>query len=527
MKIKSLLLIILISFPKISITGTNVYVKNCTPYTFKVTNVEQKGETLSKKRWNVINKTITPYSKIKVLKFNRDVGIKKRKKYIFNIILKTDFPELKDVQIGLYQKIKGKAVGSKLWWSFSKNGTPKKWFANNDATWLSPFILKTNIISPNHYLHDLTLRCRTFYAGKTFKNLEYLIGGRNYHRSYTIEPVQDANKLTVLGYNTYLMHVKVLGITAEKKPGLEERTKLIPEQIKGYDVLILSEVFVGKLRRKLLVELKKMGYNYSTCILGSGFLWKGNPNKYKLGESLSQPFIVDFNNPKFGTDKMYTQAGKGDSILTKKTFKPSNGGIIIISKYPITKTQELVYKTKTKSEDRFAKKGVVYAKINKKGKNYHIFGTHPEAVDVEARFNQLKELYTFIESQKIPKMEPVLIGGDMNIEKKYEAKMLNILKAINPPLIGKEKFSYDLYKNQLNHLKLEKSRRLDYILYSKLYKHPENSYNEIRPITSITNWKTKDFYPTNDLSDHYAIYGFFDFSEPEPILVNQFKNRLP
>lgn len=133
-----------------------------------------------------------------------------------------------------------------------------------------------------------------------------------------------------------------------------------------------------------------------------------------------------------------------------------------------------------------AKKGAVYAKINKNGNLYHIFGTHPEAVIEKVKLDQLKELKQFIDSLQIPKTEPIIVGGDMNIDTNNIPKMLKILDAKNPRLIGDEKFSADPYKNQLKHLgNMDIQKRLDYLLLIKGHVQPNSktSYTQIRPIT--------------------------------------------
>ncbi len=430
MKINILLFFIIgISF-NFAQAKTKVYVKNFTPYTFYVQKTKQTGTPLSNKKWKQLTRIIKPFSKAKILEFARDIGIKKNQNYIFETRIKTNSPALKNKVIKLFQKIKGKTIGSKMWWSFS-TGRPSPRWTDKRTLWNSPLCLKRNYQDSENGPHDIVLRAKAVESGM-FNNVEYVIGGKPRHKEYKVEPARSPDKLNILALNVYLMEIKVAGITIEKKPGIAKRASLIAQYIQGYDVIIFSEIFVNELRGQLLYNLKKYGYKYSTCILGSGFLSKRNKNKGRLGEVLNQPFIVKFDHPSFGKIPLYTQGGHGENLFTKGVLKPSSGGIIIVSKYPITQAKEFIYKSSGWSEDRLEKKGAVYAKVNKMGKYYHIFGTHPEAVLEHIKLDQLRELKRFADLLHIPKSEPILFGGDMNIDTKDIQKMLSILNAKNP-----------------------------------------------------------------------------------------------
>ena len=111
------------------------------------------------------------------------------------------------------------------------------------------------------------------------------------------------------------------------------------------------------------------------------------------------------------------------------------------------------------------------------GKRYHVFGTHTEAVDPKIRLGHLQMLKRFVDEQQIPAGEPVLMGGDMNINslKPEYRTMLSTLNATHPPLQGQEPLSCDSTKNGLNLLQpVAPSSLLDYILFSNRHQQPSH-----------------------------------------------------
>lgn len=483
---------------------TNVFVRNATSFTFKVENLFN-GQP-SDDRMQSFATEIKPLSKTKIVGFNRNVGIKKGKTFIVTSLITS--PELKK-RIGLQQKLVGKGVGSKMWWGVAYPGHDTVFYDDNAQTWDKPVRFKLQDKKGNY--HNFMVRYKTYEAG-TYNDIEYVISGYSEPKKYTVQSTKGVpHKINVLSYNMFFIEVGPFFAA----PARSVRAKLMPNFLKDYDVLVLNEAFDDDARRELLVGLKKVGFRYSTQILGAGFLWKGNgDDRFKMDRPLKQSAIIKFDDARFGKDKLYTQAGEGDPP-SPVFFRGGvmDGGVIIVSKYPIETAKEIIYEP-SGGGDRNAKKGAVYAKINKEGKLYHIFGTHPQADEEyhKERLNQLRVLKKFIDTQKIPANEPVLIAGDMNIDKyagDFE-KMLTILHATQPSLTGEEKYTYNLYKNNLaiNYGWDEgRSKCFDYILYGTDYQKPVTSFNEIRIFCLSKPWGTV----YNDLSDHYAVYGCFEF----------------
>lgn len=102
------------------------------------------------------------------------------------------------------------------------------------------------------------------------------------------------------------------------------------------------------------------------------------------------------------------------------------GGLMIVSKHPITDTEQIVF-DKGSQSDRFVTKGVLYAKI-KIGSSYvHVFNTHMQASYgyefdwsgsnpyTPIRQKQLKKMASFIDRVTCKDKFPILIMGDFNV----------------------------------------------------------------------------------------------------------------
>lgn len=261
--------------------------------------------------------------------------------------------------------------------------------------------------------------------------------------------------------------------------GQSQRSILLAEQLKHYedliDIIIISEAFDDSAREKLLKKLYEL----------SNYRW------YKTNQLGGRGFV-------------------------------QNGGVFILSKWEIEEQEQLLFKEKCTAFDCLADKGVIYARINKQGRIYHLFGSHTQAGNSKrakkVREQQLELLRKFIDSKNIPVNEAVIIGGDLNVDKldskddEYK-QMLNVLKATHPELRGKIQFTID----PQNQMTTSKTREyLDYILYSNTHLQPETSFNRVLKILSEQGWKPFNWVYWQcqrwDLSDHYAVYGHFDFT---------------
>ncbi|EFA75685.1 putative sphingomyelinase [Heterostelium album PN500] len=115
----------------------------------------------------------------------------------------------------------------------------------------------------------------------------------------------------------------------------------------------------------------------------------------------------------------------------KSTFLV-DGGVAIISKYPIVKQEYLLYQQGVDS-DMLAAKGAIYAKIEiEKNKHYiHLFSTHLQASYVHpnsttestdnvkndsVRTKQLNQLREFMHLMTSNDQYPIILAGDLNVD---------------------------------------------------------------------------------------------------------------
>lgn len=354
------------------------------------------------------------------------------------------------IDIYLKQALKGAAVNSHMWQSLTAPGVNHGWFDDRKT--------RVAVIKLNDG-RDFRIKYRAFFTG-TDDNIEYIL-----LLNYQV-PNAAPTSLNLLAYNIYMRPVGTA--PGNFMNGQYIRARLLPPLLTGYDVIVFSEAFDDDVRNKMLNRLKPW-YPYTTRILGS--------------------------------DRGVEQ----------------DGGVIIVSHWPIESQDQILYKDDCSGTDCLADKGVLYARINKKGYRYHIFGSHTQAdsgsEDISVRKKQFKILKSFIDAKNIPSNEPVIIAGDLNVDKtRYFSEykdMLNTLNASQPATKG-HSYSFDPKTNDL--ASSGPSEYLDYVLYSNKHPAPKQAYNDVRMIRSDEEWKEFTWEDAMwDLSDHYAVFGRFDF----------------
>jgi len=301
----------------------------------------------------------------------------------------------------------------------------------------------------------IPIRYRAF-AGGTDDDIEYVL-----RQIYTVTP-GGPETLNVLAYNVYMRPTSLF------RNGQEIRARLLAENLHGYDVLVFSEAFDDDARRILLQGLQSE-YPHRTRILGA--------------------------------DHGFEQ----------------DGGVIIVSRWPIEAQDQRPFGNLCSGTDCSADKGVLYARIAKGGRRYHVFGTHtqadPDARSAAIRRPQFQLIREFIDSKRIPATEAVIIAGDLNVDKRRARDefrgMLRTLDAAHPRAAGPP-YSFDPATNRL--AADGRPEYLDYALYSNRNLRPVTASNEVRIIRSEEEWKEYFWeHALWDLSDHYALYGRFQF----------------
>ncbi|MCB9185488.1 MAG: endonuclease/exonuclease/phosphatase family protein [Flavobacteriales bacterium] len=274
------------------------------------------------------------------------------------------------------------------------------------------------------------------------------------------EDFQNPNVLNAMFYNIQMISFGVSGM-----PQAADRGDLLPAQISEYqDVVCFAEAFDdGPREDHLIPAMEAAGFPYRTEILNepSGLI----------------PF-------------------------------PVNGGVIIFSRWPIEAEDEIDYaECGQAASDCLANKGVKYARINKLGKVYHVFGTHMDAGgnsdDIYARRTQMAEIRDFIADLNIPENEPVLFGGDFNTDPiggdmDYQA-FIDTMHPIIPKHIGfwESSFSDDFGKI------------IDHAWGDRTHLVPTEITNEIITIRSLDPvlWDISEF------SDHRCVLGRYTYPD--------------
>lgn len=269
----------------------------------------------------------------------------------------------------------------------------------------------------------------------------------------------DPNIMNVMYYNVQMITFGVSGM-----PQASERGALLPAQISEFqDVVSFSEAFDdGPREDDLIPAMEAAGFPFYTTILNA-------------------PGLIPI---------------------------PTNGGVIIFSRWPIEVEDEIDFaECGQAAQDCLANKGVKYARVNKMGKLYHIFGTHMDAGsnadDIFARRTQMAEIRDFIADLNIPEGEPVIIGGDFNTEPTgsdmdYQA-FLDTMSPIIPEHIG-------FYESNFND---DFGKIIDHAWGDRTHLVPTAITNEVITIRSLDPvlWEISEF------SDHRCILGRYTYPD--------------
>lgn len=204
--------------------------------------------------------------------------------------------------------------------------------------------------------------------------------------------------------------------------------------------------------------------------------------------------------------------------------RPEDGGVAIVSRWPIVEKRQYLFRNAGCSWDQYALKGFAYAKLQVGGQYYHVLGTHLQSEDsgckdhAAVRQAQLREIADWLRARQLPKDEVVLIAGDMNVDRRKPAEyraMLDILQANEPRYAGVS----DSFDTARNGLALERygarggdaPEYLDYILALKGHRQPSVWHNLALDAPS-PQWTVqsvgKHTYAYTDYSDHYPVQAF-------------------
>lgn len=397
--------------------------------------------------WDSLTLALAPYETKQVLWFRRLQDIKPNELYLFNLYANNSDYSNQNMLLTFLEK--GKPI-----------------LSSEIATDLTlPLQTKQRIFNKSGLYEFFG----EFWGSKHIVyGMSWLPLGNLYNSYHFVidKPVENVIKtpssqqISILSYNTQLMPFYAGVVDDLNQPDI--RVKDIPKKISQFDVVILEELFDRDLRNKI-VRLMEANYPYHTTTVG------------------------------------------------QHTSRVLTGGVMIFSKWPIIKENQFIFQAST-GIDSLAAKGVMYAAINKQGKMYHVIGTHMQAdrnsQSIVARNAQLHEMADFITGLHIPANEPLLIGGDFNIDQ-FSIEFDNLLTQLNVNLLDNMGYPYSV-DGVINTMQVDKIQaRIDYIFYSNDHAKPRKAFNNVFILRDLDNGA---MWPKFDLSDHFPVLGYFDFS---------------
>lgn len=200
---------------------------------------------------------------------------------------------------------------------------------------------------------------------------------------------------------------------------------------------------------------------------------------------------------------------------------PEDGGVAILSKWPILRQEQWVY-TDACGADWWSNKGFAYVVLNVNGTKVHIVGTHAQSTDpgcgageaASMRSRQFTAIDAFLDGKNIPASEQVLVAGDLNVDSRTSeyASMLADGGLVGADARTGHPYSFDTEDNSIARDRYPDDPRedLDYVLHRAGHARPAVWKNDVVKEQSapwtVTSWGT-DYTYTN-LSDHYPVTGY-------------------
>ncbi|MFB0631906.1 sphingomyelin phosphodiesterase [Streptomyces sp. AB3(2024)] len=287
-------------------------------------------------------------------------------------------------------------------------------------------------------------------------------------------------RLSVLTYNTFLMSKNLY-----PNWGQDHRASEIPKAsfFQGHDVVVLQEAFDN-----------------------------GASDALKANASAQYPY----QTPVVGRSKSGWDATGGSYSSTT----PEDGGVTVLSKWPIVRKEQVVYKDAC-GADWWSNKGFAYVVLDVNGTKVHVVGTHAQSTDpgcgageaAEMRARQFRAIDAFLDAKNIPAAEQVIVTGDMNVDSRspeYASMLANADLADADSRTG-HPYSFDTALNSIANYRYPTDPRedLDYVLYRKGNARPANWNNNVVTEQSapwtVSSWGTS--YTYTNLSDHYPLIG--------------------
>ncbi|KAI8621316.1 Endonuclease/exonuclease/phosphatase [Chytriomyces sp. MP71] len=178
----------------------------------------------------------------------------------------------------------------------------------------------------------------------------------------------------------------------------------IKQFLKKADIIVFSESFDNGTSGRLKKDLRALGYAHQTGVIDSVQAFE---NDVQWNKSVPQ----------------------GKPLM--------NGGVFVVSRFPITHAEQHIYKEGT-GADNNAAKGFIWVQLNYvyQGATVNVIGTHTQADDTaeskQVRKGQLAFLNQFANTT-IPHSEIVLLVGDLNVDL-YSPEATSVSQSAMPGL---------------------------------------------------------------------------------------------
>ncbi|MFF3314554.1 sphingomyelin phosphodiesterase [Streptomyces sp. NPDC003035] len=291
----------------------------------------------------------------------------------------------------------------------------------------------------------------------------------------------EAPRLKVLSYNAFLFS-KIL----YPNWGQDHRAKAIPAAgfYQGHDVVVIQEAFDNS-----------------------------SSDALKANSAAQYPH----QTPVMGRSKTGWDATSGAYSATT----PEDGGVTVLSKWPIVRKEQYVYKDAC-GADWYSNKGFVYAVLDVNGTKVHVVGTHAQSTDpgcsageaAQTRSRQFKAMDAFLDAKNIPANEQVIVAGDFNVDSRTpeHSTMLGDAGLAGADARTGHPYSFDTEQNSIASERYPDDPRedLDYVLYRSGNARPAGWTNNVvlersAPWT-VSSWGTQ--YTYTNLSDHYPVTAY-------------------
>ncbi|MEM7021924.1 MAG: endonuclease/exonuclease/phosphatase family protein [Pseudomonadota bacterium] len=197
------------------------------------------------------------------------------------------------------------------------------------------------------------------------------------------------------------------------------------------------------------------------------------------------------------------------NVLGQDRLLKQDGGVVILSKWPIEKQRQTLFGDVCSGADCLTDAGVLYARINKQGRPFHVLATRLQSGsdNQQTREDQIRILKNKLNELSVQADEPVLIGGTLNVDRFADRRtgaftqMLATLDATQPPPPRGGSHAPTVAPHE-NSLAAEgPAQHLDYLLYSAAHLRPVTASSSVDRIAAEGRY----------LSDHYAVNGQFMF----------------